>query len=125
MSNPLVIQRLIAVPFVVLGAWCLLMPGMVETLTLRPEHQINTTASRIMMGCFGAQAMLAGVFAAFSRFTRTTFLAYGIALLPFFGFNYYFVYVEQVFSGWMALDFIANLVMLGLCIQGWRVTPPQ
>ncbi|MBL8643550.1 MAG: hypothetical protein JNK21_06435 [Rhodospirillaceae bacterium] len=125
LSNPMILQRLIAVPFLVLGAWCLLLPGMVETLTLRPEHQMNTTASRLFIGCFGAQAVLSGLFAFFSRFTRTTFLVYGVALLPFFWFNYYFVFAEPVFNGWLALDFGANVVMLALCVQGWRVTPPE
>jgi len=34
---------------------------------------------RQALGAFGAQAMIAGL----SRFTKTTFLTYGIGLLPF------------------------------------------
>ena len=67
--------------------------------------------------------MLSGVFAAFSRFTRTTFLVYGIALLPFFGFNYWFVFVVPVFNEWMALDFVCNAAMLLLCVIGYRGMP--
>jgi hypothetical protein len=74
------------------------------------------------MGCFGAQAILAGLFAFFSRFTRTTFLVYGIALLPFFWFNYWFVFVVPMFSPWMGLDFIANVAMLALCVIGYRAS---
>ena len=121
----LLAQRLIAVPFLVLGSWCLFMPWMVEHLALRPEHYQGTTASALLVGCFGAQAVLSGLFAAFSRFTRTTFLAYGLALLPFFWFNYWFVFVVPVFSEWMALDFIANVAMLVLCVIGYRQAPPQ
>ena len=120
--TPLLAQRLIALPFLVLGGWCLLMPEMVERLGLRPEHYQGTTASALLMGCFGAQAVLSGLFAAFSRFTRTTFLVYGIALLPFFWFNYWFVFVVPVFNAWMALDFVSNLAMLVLCVIGYRAS---
>ena len=116
-------QRLIAVPFLALGAWCLLLPGMVERFGLRPEYYHGTTTTALFIGCFGAQAVLAGLFAWFSRFTRATFLAYGIALLPFFWFNYWFVFVVPVFNEWMALDFICNAAMLALCVAGYRATP--
>ena len=120
--TPLLAQRLIALPFLVLGGWCLLMPEMVERLGLRPEHYQGSTASALLIGCFGAQAVLSGLFAAFSRFTRTTFLVYGIALLPFFWFNYWFVFVVPVFNSWMALDFVSNVAMLVLCVIGYRVS---
>ncbi len=123
--TPLLAQRLISIPFLVLGAWCLFMPAMVERLAFRPEHFHGSTSSALMIGCFGAQAILAGLFAAFSRFTRTTFLVYAIALLPFFWFNYWFVFVVPVLSEWMALDFVANVAMLILCIIGYRASPKE
>ena len=125
--TPLLAQRLIAVPFLVLGAWCLLLPGMVERLGIRPDYLHASTTSAVLIGCFGAQAVLSGLFAWFSRFTRTTFLVYGLALLPFFAFNYWFVFVVPVFSEWMLLDFGSNVAMLALCVAGYRaskLTPP-
>ena len=121
--SPLLAQRLIAAPFLVLGSWCLLMPGMVERLGVRPEYYHGSTTTALLIGCFGAQAVLSGLFAAFSRFTRTTFMVYGIALLPFFWFNYWFVFVVPVFNRWMALDFACNLAMLALCVVGYRRSP--
>jgi hypothetical protein len=117
-------QWSIAVPFITLGGWCLLWPGTVEALSLNPDHYIGTQASRILMGCFGAQAILSGLFAAFSRFTRVTFLVYGSALLPFFWFNYHFTITEPVFNSYMLIDVISNTVMLGLCAVGWRALEP-
>jgi hypothetical protein len=111
---------LIATPFLLLGGWALLFPGVVERMTLTPAFQHNTPTSALLIGCFGAQAVLSGLFVAFSRFTRTTFLVYAIALIPFFWFNYWFVFVVPMFNGWLALDFVSNLVMLALCILGWR-----
>jgi hypothetical protein len=120
--SPLVIQRLIAVPFLTLGSWCLLAPHSVERLGVNPEYQHLSATSALMMGCFGAQAVLSGLFAWFSRFTATTFLAYGIALLPFFWFNYWFVFEVPIFNRWMAIDFVSNAVMLALCVLGWRAS---
>jgi hypothetical protein len=93
---------------------------MVERLGVRPEYYHGSATTALFVGCFGAQAMLSGLFAAFSRFTRTTFLVYGVALLPFFWFNYWFVFVVPIFNQWMALDFIANVAMLALCAAGYR-----
>jgi hypothetical protein len=123
--SPLTAQRLIAIPFLALGAWCLLLPDMVARLSLRPEHYRPSIATSIMIGCFGAQAILSGLFAWFSRFGQKTFLAYGIALLPFFVFNYWFVFVVPVFSPWMALDFGANMAMFILCVIGYRSASPK
>jgi hypothetical protein len=118
--TPLTAQRLIAVPFIVLGAWCLFFPGTVERLGLRPEYYRGDITTALLIGCFGAQALISGLFAAFSRFTRTTFVVYGLALLPFFWFNYWFVFVVPVFNVWMALDFACNVAMLALCVVGFR-----
>jgi hypothetical protein len=92
---------------------------MVERLALTPTYYQGTATSALLMGCFGAQAMLSGLFAALAKFTRRTFLAYGLALLPFFWFNYWFVFEVPMFS-WMALDFVSNAGMLALCVIGYH-----
>jgi hypothetical protein len=121
--SPLLIQRLIAAVFLGLGGWCLVLPGMVADLTLTPAWRGDDPVIPILVGCFGAQAVLAGLFAAFARFTRTTFLVYGLALLPFFVFDVWFYAVVPVFNGFILLDAVGNLIMLGLCLMGWRRSP--
>jgi len=118
MTRVRTIQILIAAVFFVLGGWCLLAPGHIVQLSFRPEFRLNHPTVLLAIGCFGAQAMLAGVFAAFSRFTRTTFVAFGIAVLPFFFFNYYFYFVEPMFTRFIFLDAIGNLVFIVLCVYG-------
>lgn len=113
-------QYLIALPFLTLGLWALLAPHSVERLTVRPEHQHLTAASALFIGCFGAQAILSGLFAAFSTFSARTFVIYGAALLPFFWFNYWAVFDAKIFNGWLAIDFVANVFMLLICFLGWR-----
>lgn len=98
---------------------------MVERMTITPEFQHLSLTSVLFIGCFGAQSVLGGLFIAFSRWTKHSFALYGAALLPFFWFNYYFVFVIPVMNRWMALDLVSNLVMLGLCIWGYRTAPTR
>jgi hypothetical protein len=114
------IQFGLAAVFFILGGWAMLAPRHVIETVIRPEFQSFDRLTIICMACFGAQACLAGLFISFSRFTRTTFLAYGIALLPFFGFNYWFTRVEPVFNSLGLIDLVGNITMLGLCYYGWR-----
>ena len=122
--KPIFVQRLIALPYLILGGWCLIAPAMVEQLMISPPYQHLSATSALMIGCFGAQAVLGGLFVWLSIFTRQTFLIYAVALLPFFWFNYWFVFVVPVFNQWMALDFVSNAAMLGLSLWGWRIIAP-
>jgi NADH:ubiquinone oxidoreductase subunit K len=118
--TPRHIQWLIAAVFFILGGWALLAPRSVIDLTLLPEYRLDARILPFTVACFGAQAMIAGLFAAFSRFTRATFLAYGLALLPFFAFNWWFTFVDPVFTYLGLLDAVGNIIMLALCVVGWR-----
>ena len=40
--------------------------------------------------------------------------------LPFFAFNWWFTFVEPVFTLVGLLDAVGNVLMLGLCVVGWR-----
>ena len=113
-------QSLIAAIFLILGAWCLVAPQTVLDLGLRPDFQSGAAVVPIFVACFGAQAMLAGLFAATAIFTRLTFLLYGLALLPFFLFDYWFFAVVPMFNEFILLDAAGNAVMLVLCWIGWR-----
>ena len=112
-------QRLLAAVFLILGGWCLLSPGSVLALAITPQYQSGDPIVPILMGAFGAQAVIAGIFAAFAIFTRRTFLAYALALLPFFVFDYYFYAVEPMLTPIGLLDALGNVVMLWLCWIGW------
>jgi hypothetical protein len=114
------IQWGIAAVFFVLGGWALLAPRSVIELTFLPEYRVGTPILPFAVACFGAQALIAGLFAALSRFTRATFLAYGIALVPFFIFNYYFTFVDPVFTMLGLVDAAGNALMLALCVLGYR-----
>lgn len=117
--SPRSIQYVIAAVFFGLGGWCLIAPQSVIDLTLRPDYRPDDAVAPLLVGCFGAQACIAGLFAAFSIFTRWTFLAYAIGVLPFFVFNYYFYFVEPVFNEFILLDAAGNAIFVVACVWGY------
>ena len=114
------IQYALASVFFILGGWCLLSPSSVLELAITPQYRSDAPIVPILVAAFGAQALIAGIFAAFSTFTRATFVAYGLALLPFFAFDYWFYAVEPMLTPIGLLDVAGNVAMLGLCWLGWR-----
>lgn len=119
------LQYAIAVVFLTLGAWCLVAPESVVTLTVRTAHQSKEMLTAIAIAAFGAQAMLAGLFAAFSTFTRRTFFAFGVALLPFFVFDWWFYVRTPVFNEFILLDAAGNIIMVAACVRGWLLLRPS
>ena len=118
------LQTVLASVFFILGGWCVLSPASVIALGIRPAFQSDAPIVPVLMACFGAQALIAGLFAATSRFTRLTFLAYGIGLLPFIVFDAWFYAVKPILTEIGAgSDFIGNLIMLIICWLGWRHEP--
>jgi hypothetical protein len=114
------IQYLLASVFFVLGGWCLISPASVMALAITPNYQSDAAIVSILMQAFGAQALIAGVFAAFSTFTKTTYAAYALVLLPFFVFDYWFYVVDPLLTSVGLLDALGNILMLALCYLGWR-----
>jgi hypothetical protein len=119
------IQYCLASVFLLLGAWCLVSPSSVLALAITPQYRSDAPIVPILMGAFGAQAIIAGLFAAFSTFTRTTFAVYAAALMPFFVFDYYFYAIEPMLTPVGLLDAAGNVVMLVLCWLGWRSAPTR
>lgn len=111
-----------ALIFLALGGWCVLAPATVERLSLLPEHRHLTDTSALLLQCFGAQAVLVGCLGLLARFTARTFLIFGLAAsVPFFAFNAWFVFVSEMFTALMLLDFAGNLSFLAIGIAGWRL----
>lgn len=116
------VQYLLAAVFGGLGGWCVLLPGMVETLVFQPEFRELSATSRLMIQCFGAQAVLVAVLMSVSVLPARGFLVFGLAgSLPFLVFNYHFLFVAKMFTPWLLLDFVGNLAILGLGLWGYRL----
>lgn len=120
------LQYALASVFFVLGGWCVAAPTSVVALAFRPAYRSTEPIVPLIVACFGTQALISGLFAATTRFTRWTFLFYAVALTPFFVGDVYFYLVKPVLTEVGLLDFVGNLVMLALCVFGWRqaAAPP-
>lgn len=116
------IQQLLGAIFLLLGLWALVFPAYVEAFVLEPNHFIGTTASAVLIGCFGAQAVLCSILIFTTSFSARTFLVFGVVgSIPFIVFNYYFVFVTPIFTNWMLLDFVGNVGILLCGVIGWRI----
>lgn len=120
------LQRILALVFLTLGAWAMFLPGSVELLAIRPEYRTGGEAVTLALGCFGAQAILAGVLIWFSRFEPRTFLVFGlVASVPFLFFDAYFYFVHPLFTPWVAADALGNLVILACGLVGWKLSSAE
>jgi hypothetical protein len=125
LSEVRIIQFAIAAVFIVLGAWCVVAPESVVDLTVREEHRSRAPFLLVTIGAFGAQAVLGGVIVATTRFTRTTFLCLGLAILPFFVFDWWFFAVTPLFNELILLDVAGNVVFVALCVRGYIILAPK
>ncbi|MEP3420225.1 MAG: hypothetical protein ABJN35_00695 [Erythrobacter sp.] len=121
--NPRIPQSLIAFVFLTLGGWALFAPGNVIDLAVSEAYRENTFLTRFIMACFGSQAVLFGIMALIVPWSSRAFAVFGVLLIPFFVFNYYFHYEIPVLTTIGMLDFAGNAVMFALAILGWRAAP--
>lgn len=113
-------QYALAAIFIGLGSWCVLDAHGVERLVLKPEFQDLSATSGLLLGCFGAQAILVGTLVALCKFKPITFLGFGlVGSVPFFVFNWYFVFVAKMFTPFMLIDFAGNIGILACGIIGF------
>lgn len=63
------------------------------------------------MRCFGAQATTCGVLLGTANMTPKSFVAFGLAMIPYLGFNYWFGVGpgKGVFTSLLWLDFVGNV----------------
>ena len=109
---------LIALVFSVLVGRAVLFRQHVIDTSLLSEYREGRRILPFAVDCIGAQALLSGPFAAFSRLSPLTFFIYGIALLPFFGFSYYFSDDDPAFTRIGLLAAVGNIILLVLCYAG-------
>jgi len=84
-------QALMGVTFTGMGLVTMFAPNFLSRLCLTPGtfEEVAKGDSllhpmRLAVQCFGAQATLGGVVILSSKFTKSTFKTFGLAILPFF-----------------------------------------
>lgn len=90
---------------------CLLFPSTVIGLSLVPKYATTEYTPTLLMRCFGAQATTCGVLLGTANMTPKSFVAFGLAMIPYLGFNYWFGVGpgKGVFTSLLWLDFVGNV----------------
>ncbi|KAK1763717.1 hypothetical protein QBC33DRAFT_549014 [Phialemonium atrogriseum] len=106
------IQAAMAAGYSGMGAWCLFHPSSVISLALTPTYAAFDPTTSLFCRCFGAQAMTCGLLLGTSDMTVNSFVAFGLAMIPYIGFNAWFGIGpgKGVFTRWLWMDFIGNMV---------------
>ena len=113
-------RKIMGAAYLSLGLATMLMPDLMIELSIADPAQANDL-TRLIFQCFGLQAALFGLLALVSRFTRTTYIVIGAAILPIFVFDYWFYAVVPVLTllG-AAVDAVFNLIFIAMCWLGAR-----
>ncbi|KAK4234711.1 hypothetical protein C8A03DRAFT_18438 [Achaetomium macrosporum] len=111
------IQRAMATAYAGLGAWCLLHSYSVVALGFTPRYvAMSNETTHLLMRCFGAQAMTCGLVLGTSEMTAFSFTAFGLAMIPYIGWNFWFSGVgpaRGMINSLMWLDFFGNVFFMG------------
>ncbi|KAL4874461.1 hypothetical protein BJY04DRAFT_203928 [Aspergillus karnatakaensis] len=111
-----IIQLAMSLCYSGLGAWCLLHPSSVITLSFRAPYKSLDYTSQLLMQFFGAQALTTGLLLGVSNMDRFGFLMFGVAMVPYMMFDLWYGIGPGrelgVFTGWLWVDFVATV---GFC----------
>ena len=106
--------------YLLLGLATMALPDLMIEISVQDPSQSNGL-TRLIFQCFGLQASLFGLLALASRFTRTTYVVIGAAILPVFVFDYWVYAIDPVMTlAGSLIDAIFNVVFITMCWIGWR-----
>ncbi|CAI4218828.1 unnamed protein product [Parascedosporium putredinis] len=85
------LQTVMATGYSSMGAWCLIHPTSVIALSLSPAYAVQSATTALLMRCFGAQAMTAGLLLGTSSLDERGFTCFGLAMIPYLFFNAWYL----------------------------------
>ncbi len=77
---------------------------------------MSNETTHLFVRCFGAQAMTCGLLLGTSDMTAFSFAAFGLAMIPYIGWNFWFSGIgpgKGMINSMMWLDFVGNVFFLG------------
>lgn len=95
---------------------CLLHPYSVIALGFTPKYVVMSNATTYLFArCFGAQAMTCGLVLGTSEMTAFSFTAFGLAMIPYIGWNFWFGIgpAKGMVNSLIWLDFAGNVFFMG------------
>jgi len=106
-----------------MGAACVVFPEQVLRLSLSPKvlpegKKEKDPSLQLMTQCFGAQAVMCGILLCSSKLDSRGYAIWGLALLPFFWFDYSFWKRGTLTTFGAAGDLAGNLVFMACSAVG-------
>lgn len=117
------IQRTMGSVFTGMGAVTMLFPKEVALLSFSKEFlgdQGITAPLQLVMQCFGSQATLCGLLILSSEFTAQTYQTFGLAMIPYFVFDFYFWYKGSLTNFGAVGDAVGNAIFSFCCFLGYK-----
>ena len=111
-------KKVLGIAYMSLGLATMLLPDAMIELSVTDPAQGNSL-TRLIFQCFGLQATLCGLVAYASEFKRSTYIVLGLAILPVFIFDYWFVAIDPVMTPFGGIaDGIFNVIFVTMCAIG-------
>ena len=114
--------------FTGMGLVTILLPSEVAKLSFSSSFlgkEGVTPALKLVMQCFGSQASLCGLLILTSNFSRRTFKYFGLAMVPYFIFDYYFWHIGALTLFGALGDGIGNAIFGACCYLGYRTSKEE
>ena len=117
------IQMFMGVVFTGMGLATVVFPAAVANLSFTNDFlgkEGVTPALLLVMRCFGSQASLCGLLILSSDFRIGTFRNFGLAMIPYFIFDYHFWQTGALTVLGASGDAVGNLIFSGCCYIGYN-----
>ncbi|KAI9010202.1 hypothetical protein DFJ74DRAFT_645947 [Hyaloraphidium curvatum] len=117
-------QRVLGTVFLGMGLGTMFAPqDTLIPLCFKPDFLGPAGASpplKLVMQCFGSQASLVGLLLLTTKMTKTSYKAFGIAMIPYIVFDYMFWRRGALTNFGAAGDFAGNLIFITCCYLGYQ-----
>ncbi|KAI8929429.1 hypothetical protein BC831DRAFT_443566 [Entophlyctis helioformis] len=115
-------QFFLATTFLGLGTLPLLAPKFCLQYGFTPKTLVPgiSQGAELITQFFGSQACLCGLLFATVKMTKTAYKAFGLAMIPYFVMDYYYLLVDPAFTPFWYLDVIGNAVIAYCCWIGYN-----
>ena len=95
---------------------CLFHPYSVIALGFTPKYiKMSTETTCLFARCFGAQAMTCGLLLGTSNMTLSSFTAFGLAMIPYIGWNFWYSGIgpaRGTMTGLIWADLVGNVFFM-------------
>ncbi|KAL2914114.1 hypothetical protein HK105_206372 [Polyrhizophydium stewartii] len=115
-------QGFLATTFLGLGSLALFAPRFCLDMGFTPRALAPgvSQATELVTAFFGSQACLCGLLFATVKMTRTGYLVFGLAMVPYFIMDYYYLFVNHAFTPVWWLDVVGNITIAASCWIGYQ-----